>query len=167
MCGNDLQQTISLFSFSISKMKEKRNLPSKFILTRCFSFKINSQYSKAIFKIISPIISQRNIIKDWWSMLCENTRKSTYFIRREKFCYYGSFCNMLGVIQFNKSAANKTGNFSATAKHEFYEYLNTTTFCIGETFIYQMSSWVQVCLLTEKFLESTFHTAAGKFSLWT
>ena len=63
---------------------------------------------------------------------------------------------MLGVIQFNKSAANKTGNFSATAKHEFYEYLNTTTFCIGETFIYQMSSWVQVCLLTEKFLESIF-----------
>ena len=125
MCGNDLQQTISLFSFSISKMKEE------FILTSCFSLKMISEYLKAIFKIIS----QQHVIIDWWSMLCENTRKSTYFIRREKFCYYGSFCNMLGVIQFNKSAANKTGNFSATAKHEFYEYLNTTTFRIGETFI--------------------------------
>ena len=157
MCGNDLQQPISLFSFSISKMKEE------FILTSCFSLKIISEYLKAIFKIIS----QQHVIIDWWSMLCENTRKSTYFIRREKFCYYGSFCNMLGVIQFNKSAANKTGNFSATAKHEFYEYLHTTTFCIGETFIYQMSSWVQVCLLPQKFLESIFHKTAGKFSLWT
>ena len=125
MCGNYLQQTISLFSVSISKMKEE------FILTSCFSLKMISEYLKAIFKIIS----QQHVIIDWWSMLCENTRKSTYFIKREKFCYYGSFCNMLGVIQFNKSAANKTGNFSATAKHEFYEYLNTTTFCIGETFI--------------------------------